>query len=80
MSTLTIPKSPPDVRWPRAGQYVQVVLDGRKTARLSCPDCGRLALLEDHRIIEDSGQVVPSVVCSNCSFHKNIQLANWDSR
>ncbi len=46
--------------------------------RLSCPDCGEVADLQEHTV-NQAGCVDPSVVCPNkeCNFHKYIFLKGW---
>lgn len=49
---------------------------GRK-ASFTCPNCGQIGSLSDHKITSD-GIVLPSVVCSyGCGFHEFIQLSGW---
>ena len=65
---------------PNAGEYTPVVLDGQRTARVACPQCGYTALL-DHEIAAD-GTVTPSVICprgddKQCTWHANVRLAGW---
>lgn len=64
-------------QWPVFGTWRPVVLDGKKTARLSCPGCGSIALL-DHKI-DKEGNVTPSVVCpiQSCDFHEFVKLEGW---
>jgi hypothetical protein len=54
--------------------------DGKLTALMSCPDCGRLLSLSGHSI-DAKGFVSPSVVCDRpnggCGFHKFIKLQGW---
>lgn len=55
------------------GRWRPVLLDGERTARIACPSCGTLGLL-DHEIAED-GAVSPSVVCprDGCGWHEWIR-------
>lgn len=50
----------------------------KRTATMSCPDCGNFASLSNH-IINGVGQVSPSMVCPNkeCNFHEYITLEGW---
>lgn len=47
---------------------------------MSCPMCGKLGRLDDHKIAEN-GLVSPSVVCpvESCSFHDTVKLLGWTS-
>lgn len=50
----------------------------KKTARMTCPDCGRGVSLSDHDI-DTAGVVSPSVVCPHpgCEFRDRVALACW---
>lgn len=60
------------------GTWEPVTLDGRRTARISCPDCGSVAYADAHTIGPD-GMVEPSLECPNagCGFHDTVQLVGW---
>jgi hypothetical protein len=68
--------------------------DGTRSAILSCPDCGAVFTLSNHKIDPD-GAVHPSVVldahtkdeygaqliCPGCHmYHDNVQLEGWEVR
>ena len=65
--------------WPQKGQWTRVAMaDGTITARISCPTCGHIGLL-DHEIADD-GHVTPSLVCpaKDCDAHLgHAILAGW---
>jgi len=48
----------------------------RKIACVSCPVCGTVSALIDHKIDSD-GFVTPSIICPRCGFHENIRLLDW---
>lgn len=50
----------------------------RRTALVSCPDCGSSASLSDHEI-DAAGDVTPSLVCpaEGCVFHEHVRLVGW---
>jgi hypothetical protein len=54
--------------------------DDTRTASLSCPDCGKIGSLSDHKI-DDQGRVSPSVVCptKGCDFHEWLILDGWEA-
>lgn len=60
------------------GTWFPLIADGRKTATVTCPDCGKRGTLE-HHTIEDDGRVLPSIDCPNmdCAFHDWVQLEGW---
>lgn len=60
------------------GVYRGGISEGKKTATMSCPDCGESASLSEHDI-DEKGNVSPSVVCPNsdCNFHEHIQLKDY---
>lgn len=60
------------------GVYRIGTTDGKKTATMSCPNCGVSASLSHHDI-DEKGNVSPSVVCPNesCSFHEYVQLVDF---
>jgi hypothetical protein len=63
-------RAPAGETWPDKGQWQRVAMeDGSATARISCPKCGYIGLL-DHEIADD-GCVTPSIVCPNkdCDAH-----------
>ncbi len=64
--------------WPGPGEYTRVLSDGVKTARLCCPDCNTIGLL-DHQIAAD-GRLTPSLGCptAGCTFHEHAILADWE--
>jgi hypothetical protein len=51
----------------------------RKSASMTCPECGQISSLSGHDIADD-GIVSPSVVCPYelCHFHEFIKLEGWD--
>ena len=61
------------------GIWRQCGTDSGKTASLSCPGCGEVASLSNHKI-DDQGIVTPSLVCpfDGCSFHEWVQLEGWN--
>ena len=72
------PSAPADVWLEEPGTYRAARLDGRRTATMSCPRCGRPASLSGHEIAA-SGEVSPSVVCPHepCGFHEFVTLEGW---
>ncbi len=53
-----------------------VLLDGKYTVKLKCPDCGVWAYADGHTVFED-GRLDPSVVCSGkdgCKFHDFVKF------
>ena len=50
----------------------------KRTANVSCPECGITASLSRHTIAAD-GKVTPSLVCpyGGCSFHDHVVLEGW---
>gem|GEM_PF-5928197 len=52
--------------------------DGRRSALVSCPECGQTCSLSQHKI-EKNGEVRPSVVCpvEGCTFHAWVRLEGW---
>lgn len=78
MSEAVFKRAPNGQAWPKIGEWKRVVLDGKFTARLRCPDCGCLGLL-DHEI-DSAGAVSPSVECDqpDCKYHENrVVLLGW---
>ncbi len=73
-------RAPNDEKWPACGQWKRVkMFDDTITARLKCPECGCIALLNDHEIAA-GGAVTPSVVCPrpDCDYHESgVVLAGW---
>lgn len=63
------------------GVWQKAVADWIITARVSCPDCGVSATLEDTHTIDISGNVSPSVRCpeTGCRFHETLKLVGWES-
>lgn len=64
----------------KPGKYRSATADGgKRTAILSCPDCGQSVSLRNHDIAAD-GSVTPSLVCprSGCTFHDYVKLEGWD--
>lgn len=43
---------------------------------VSCPGCGLRASL-DH-VVEENGDVTPSLDCSKCDFHAHVSLVGWN--
>ena len=60
------------------GVWRPVTVDGKATAKVSCPSCGSVANLEDHEI-DQNGIPDASLDCSHpgCEFHKHISLQGW---
>jgi len=58
--------------------WQDVVLEhGRRSASLSCPQCGVRMRLVHHRI-SDEGEVWPLVKCSTgCGFRAAVRLLGW---
>lgn len=52
--------------------------NGRASASVSCPACGRTSTLTHHRI-GAGGEVTPSVICgyADCDFHDRLVLDGW---
>lgn len=69
-----------DIRLTKRGAWRPVRRDGLLTANVSCPNCGLVASLSDHEIVE-SGDVDPSLVCpgDQCDFHSFVTLSDWGS-
>lgn len=70
-----IPRGDPDVR---IGVWRPVTVDGKPTAKVSCPDCGSRANLTDH-VIDSNGYPDASLECTHpgCSFHERVHLEGW---
>jgi hypothetical protein len=80
---MTILTYDPDLSWfdaeqGRFGCWKGGILDGKRTANVSCPKCGQIASLSQHTI-EADGTVKPSLVCpyDGCSFHDHVKLKDW---
>lgn len=60
------------------GTYRRGKADGRFTATMSCPKCGRPASLFWHEIAAN-GDVSPSLVCPHdgCDYHAYVTLDGW---
>ena len=68
-------------RWDKdavKGTYIPKIMDGKQSALLCCPDCGCIAGIDSHTIVEN-GEVNPSVVCDNedCEFHAFVAFKDW---
>lgn len=64
--------------WPKPGEYIQVLYEGKPTARIGCPGCGQSGIL-DHEIADD-GTVTPSIQCpgDDCGYHETgCVLTGW---
>lgn len=50
----------------------------KRTALVSCPKCGEIVSIGNHKIAAD-GTVKPSLVCpfNGCDFHDFIVLEGW---
>jgi hypothetical protein len=59
----------------RGIKWNRVTIDGKITARVTCPGC-RLTFALDHDIAED-GTVSPSLDCPVCVFHDFVKLERW---
>lgn len=71
---MRIPRGDPEER---RGVWKPANIDGKRTARLSCPACGKIASLDDHAL-DANGSVSPSVVCGeDCGFHEYIILESF---
>lgn len=64
-------------RFPPSGAWVPVLLDGKPTARITCPECSECYLL-DHEVAAN-GTVIPSVDCptKKCTWHVHVVLDGW---
>jgi ribosomal protein S27AE len=60
---------------PQKGRWKRVEIDGKETAKVSCPNCGRVGHLAEHAIAE-SGEVTPALVCA-CGWTDTVELAGW---
>lgn len=79
MAEVTLrPADPEDVWQEDPGTWRGVERDGERTATVACPDCGRVASLSGHEILND-GRVEPSLVCpyDDCDWHEWVILAGW---
>jgi len=50
--------------------------DGKQVLKLQCPQCKEWGDLEDHSV-DECGQVVPSVDCTECDFHDLVILTGF---
>lgn len=74
----TIPRGAPGDTWLTEGGWRPGRADGRRTASMACPGCGKVASLSGHEIAAD-GTVTPSVACAyDCGFHEYVQLEGWE--
>lgn len=64
-------------RPPPRGTWLAILIDGVRSARVTCLDCGKSYAL-DHEIAAD-GTVTPSVACptDGCKWHVHIVLDGW---
>ncbi len=65
--------------WDEKGVWWGISLfpSSRRSAIVSCPDCGESASLSGHRI-GDNGDVTPSLLCPHqCGFHEHVTLVGW---
>jgi hypothetical protein len=62
------------------GTWSSHEVDGNRVVVMSCPSCGKLGGLGDHKVNE-KGLVTPSVVCPNegCGFHDMVKLLGWNA-
>ena len=60
------------------GLWKGATRDGKRTANVSCPTCGKTASLSGHDI-DAAGKVTPSLVCpyNDCTFHEHVELEGW---
>lgn len=60
------------------GTWRQLDDQGKRSASINCPQCGRGGTLTDHEIAPD-GTITPSVVCPHpgCSYHDMGKLDGW---
>lgn len=72
LRALTPDRGIPKSRWTNTD------IDGKKTAMVACPDCGKLSTLQGHEITS-IGVVKPSLMCPHdkCEFHDFVQLIGW---
>lgn len=59
-----------------AGSWRIIRIDGAERVVVRCPHCGVEGGL-DHDV-DELGRVDPSLDCTECSFHKHVQLSGWD--
>ncbi len=50
--------------------------DGQSLVKISCPACGFVAALCEH-IVEPTGAINPSIVCTDCGWHDTGRLEGW---
>lgn len=52
---------------------------GIKAAYITCPICGRTAVI-DGKIINDDGKITKAFSCpyKNCEYEKDIKLLGWE--
>jgi len=72
---MRIPRGDPEEA---VGVWKGARADLRRTATLSCPECGKRISLSQHDI-HPNGLVSPSLRCplKPCTFHQFISLENW---
>ena len=64
-------------KFPATGTWSPRVVAGKRTAQLSCPNCGDSGSLCTHEIAAD-GTVTPSVMCNACDYHESgLKLEGW---
>lgn len=70
-----IPRGDPATR---VGVWRPVTVDGKPTAKVSCPGCGSVANL-DNFVIDENGIPDASLDCKHpgCTFHTTVVLMGW---
>lgn len=60
------------------GTWKPLATHKRRSATITCPECGAVGSLDGHGIHKD-GRVWPPVMCPNesCDFQDEIQLVSW---
>jgi len=71
-----------------SGTWFPVTIDGMRSARIVCPECGRACSIgsyspgsESGHIIAADGRVTPSLVCPSegCGWHVFVRLRDWEA-
>lgn len=70
MKRMLIPRS-------ERGWFDRHRVDEGRIIYMTCPSCGTVASLEEHKI-DDDGTVEPSVSCPDCAFHEHIALRGYE--
>lgn len=63
------------------GTWKPIKKDGRKSALVTCPKCGKCFSLNEMHLVDADGTVSPSIICPNgdCNFHGFCKLLDWES-